>query len=54
MHDHADDRGPDQPSYGAPSPALLTRAHQGYARFLSAPGTRTEATSSALPMPSTR
>ncbi|MFJ5595770.1 hypothetical protein ACIQCG_39295 [Streptomyces noursei] len=55
MHAHADDRGPDQPGYGVPSPALLARAHQGYgyARFLNTPGTRPEAVSSTLPMPST-
>ncbi|MFC9741493.1 hypothetical protein ACFU90_27985 [Streptomyces noursei] len=53
MHAHADDRGPDQTSYGVPSPALLARAHQGYARFLNTPGTRPEAASSTLPMPST-
>lgn len=50
MHAHADDRGPDQTSYGVPSPALLARAHQGYARFLNTPGTRPEAASSTLPI----
>ncbi|WP_374701895.1 DUF6415 family natural product biosynthesis protein [Streptomyces sp. CB02959] len=53
MRAHADDRGPNQPVYGVPSPALLARAHQGYARFLSAPGGCPDAASKETSMPST-
>ncbi|MGW3520574.1 hypothetical protein [Streptomyces hydrogenans] len=29
-----EDRGPEPPAFGQPSPALLARADRGYARFL--------------------
>lgn len=38
-----EDRGPEPPAFGQPSPALLARADRGYARFLAvqAPGVDT-------------